>query len=180
MKYKFLRVWDFLRWDFPRFFKNIWRFRKELTHFGGWDWYHTLSILKRSLEIQEKSMSKNSNEVSETLNLKIYYMRRSIYLIDCILEEKFREMAEKKLGLKIIFKDFKLGVGEVVWEDETEEEREINQKIFYEAAKIEKEVWSELFDILKGDVYPIDIYTKFKDKSYEEFTSGKGLNTWWY
>ena len=55
-------------------------------------------------------MSKNSNEVSETLNLKIYYMRRSIYLIDCILEEKFREMAEKKLGLKTIFKDFKLGI----------------------------------------------------------------------
>lgn len=107
-------------------------------------------------------------------------MRRSIYLIDCILEEKFREMAEKKLGLKTIFKDFKLGVGEVVWEDETEEEREINQKIFYEAAKIEKEVWSELFDILKGDVYLIDIYTKFKDKPYEEFTNGKGLNNWWY
>ena len=180
MKYKFLMVWDFLKWDLPRFFKNTWRFRKELTHFGGWDWYHTLSILKRSLEIQEKSMSKNSNEVDETLNLKLYYMRRSIYLIDCILEEKFREMAEKKLGLKTIFKDFKLGVGEVVWEDETEEEREINQKIFYEAAKIEKGVWSELFDILKGDVYPIDIYTKFKDKSYEEFTSGMGLNTWWY
>ena len=180
MKYKFLKTWDFFRWDLPRFFNNFWRFRKELTHFGGWDWHHTLSILKKSLEIQERSMSKNSNEVSETLNLKLYYMRRSIYLIDCILEEKFREMAEKKLDLKTIFKDFKLGVGELVWEDETEEEREINQKIFYEAAKIEKEVWGELFDILKGDIYPIDIYTKFKDKPYEEFTNGKGLNNWWY
>lgn len=180
MKYKFLKYWDFLRWDLPRFFKNVWRFRKELTNFGGWDWYHTLSMLKKSIQIQEESVRKNSNEVGETLNLKLYYMRRSIYLIDCILEEKFREMAEEKLGLKTIFKDFKLGVGELVWEDETEEERETNQKIFYEAAKIEKEVWGELFDILKGDIYPIDIYTKFKDKSYEEFTNGKGLNTWWY
>ncbi len=186
MKYKFLKIWDFFRWDLPRFFKNIWRFRKELTHFGGWDWHHTLSILKKSLQIQERSMSKNSNEVSETLNLKLYYMRRSIYLIDCILEEKFREMAETKLGTKTIFKEFKFETTEgsdskmLVWEDETDEEREINEKIFYEAAKIEKEVWSELFDILKGDVYPIDIYTKFNDKSYEEFTNGRGLNTWWY
>lgn len=186
MKSKFLKCWDFLRWDLPRFFKNVWVFRKELTHFGGWDWHHTLTMLRKSLEIQEQSMSKNSNEVDETLNLKLYYMRRSIYLIDQILEENFREMAEKKLGLKTIFKDFKLEPVEgsdskmLVWEDETDEEREINQKIFYEAAKIEKEVWGELFDILKGDIYPIDIYTKFKDKSYEEFTNGRGLNTWWY
>jgi hypothetical protein len=180
------KIWDFFRWDLPRFFRNVWKFRKELTQFGGWDWHHTLSMTKKCLVIQEDSMSKNSNEVPETLNLKLYYIRRSIYLIDSILEDKFTEMAEERLGLKTIFKDFVLEDVEgsdskrIVWEEESEEEREINKKIFFESSKIEKEVWSELFDILKGDIYPIDIYTKFKDEPYEKIHNGKGLNNWWY
>lgn len=179
-------IWVFIRWDIPRFFKNVWRFRKELTRFAGWDWYYSLSMLRKSLMIQEESMRKDSNEYEPTLKLKLYYMRRSIYLMDCILGDNFHDMAEERLGYKTAFKEFKLESIEgstskrLVWADETDEEREKNNNIFIESSKIEKETWNELFDILKGDVYAIDMMTIFKEKGYEDVHDGKGLVNWWY
>jgi hypothetical protein len=143
-------IWVFIRWDIPRFFKNVWRFRKELTRFAGWDWYYSLSMLRKSLMIQEESMRKDSNEYEPTLKLKLYYMRRSIYLMDCILGDNFHDMAEERLGYKTAFKEFKLESIEgstskrLVWADETDEEREKNNNIFMESSKIEKETWKRL------------------------------------
>lgn len=184
--YYFREFSDFVWYDIPRFFKNIWRFRKELKDFGGWDWHYTLSMLRRSLIIQEKYMEKYSGEYELTLRLKLYYMKRAIYLMDCILDDKFHDMAEARLGYKTIFKDFWFEPIEgstskrLIFEEETEEERQANWKVFEESSKIEREVWTELFDILKGDIYNVDMYTKYKDKAYEDVHNGKGLISWWY
>jgi len=184
--YYFRNTWEFIRWDIPRFFKNIWRFRRELKSFGGWDWYYTISMLRRSLITQKESMEKFSNEYEPTLRLKLYYMKRAIYLTDCILEDKFHDMAEARLGYKTVFRDFKFEPIEgstskrLVFDEESEEERQANRKIFEELSKIEKEVWNELFDILKGDIYNADMYTEHKGKAYEDVHNGKGLINWWH
>jgi hypothetical protein len=184
--YYFRNTWEFIRWDIPRFFKNIWRFRRELKSFGGWDRYYTISMLRRSLITQKESMEKFSNEYEPTLRLKLYYMKRAIYLTDCILEDKFHDMAEARLGYKTVFRDFKFEPIEgstskrLVFDEESEEERQANWKIFEESSKIEKEVWNELFDILKGDIYNVDMYTEHKGKAYEDVHNGKGLINWWY
>ena len=39
------KIWEFFRRGLPTFFKNIWKFRKELYSHDWWDYTFTLEIL---------------------------------------------------------------------------------------------------------------------------------------
>jgi hypothetical protein len=107
-------------------------------------------------------------------------MRRVVELIKNYNEDNYIEMAEKELGELMIhdweFEDVpdKPGFSQLV-DNDTDEERVHNRKVFDRARELEKQEWDELFVILKGQDY-----TKFdKDIDWYEQFDGSGIKGWW-
>ena len=60
-------------------------------------------------------------------------------------------------------------------DNDTDEEKQHNKKVFNRAREIEKQEWDELFVILKGQDY-----NKFDDnKDWDKQFDGSGIKTWW-
>jgi hypothetical protein len=60
-------------------------------------------------------------------------------------------------------------------DNETEEEKAHNKKVYERASEIEEQEWNELFELLKGQDYKnfnkeIDWYKQF---------NGSGIKNWW-
>lgn len=189
IKYKIIDFYEFFRYDLPRFFRNLWFFRKELYEYRRYDYQGTIGMLRKSIIGLSEYITKYGIEIEETRNKKIHYMNRAIHLMDLILEDDYVRLAEERLGYEIVHLPMNMipemrgeeKVYRVEWEGETDEIREANRVLYNEGYKIEEEVWTELFDILKGDHFQ---YTQIKDpdgenKSYEDYCTGKGLRTWW-
>lgn len=131
-------------------------------------------------------IDKRGLEIDETRRKKVYYMRRCIYLIDLLAKDEFDQQAEINLDKKLAIRPFTLEPIEgstskrVVFDDQPGDD-ENNWAIWIESARLQKEAWHELFDILKGEVYNYDVFTRpeLKEKSYEEYHTGKGIMNWW-
>jgi hypothetical protein len=123
---------------------------------------------------------KYGNEVDESRLKKIEKMRRAIQLIQNYNKDSYIEMAENELG-KLILRDWefedvpdKPGFSQLI-DNETEDEKEHNGKVFNRAREIEKMEWEELWIIIQGQDY-----TKFdKDIDWYEQFDGTGLRGWW-
>ena len=169
------KIWEFFRRGLPTFFKNIWRFRKELYSHDWWDYTFTLEILYRSLVIMEEGMSKKGMEVAETRDVKVKQIRRAIELLKHKLDDDYLERVEAELG-PINYTNFldeknwkKLEGGNYeLIDNDTPEEKKHGRKVFKTARKLEEKEWKELWTIIKG--------TKFT--SWEEF-DGTDLRNWW-
>jgi hypothetical protein len=169
------KIWEFFRRGLPTFFKNIWKFRKELYSHDWWDYTFTLEILYRSLVIMEEGMSKKGMEVAETRNVKVKQIRRAIELLKHKLDDDYLERVEAELG-PINYTNFldeknwkKLEGGNYeLIDNDTPEEKKHGRKVFKTARKLEEKEWKELWNIIKG--------TKFT--SWEEF-DGTDLRNWW-
>ena len=90
---KLWKVWDFIKRTIPRFFKNIWRFRKELAQHEWWDYRYTLEMLYRSLVIMESKMH-DGMEIRETRDKKVEKMQRAIQLLKHKLDDDYTERIE--------------------------------------------------------------------------------------
>ena len=153
------KIWEFFRRGLPTFFKNIWKFRKELYSHDWWDYTFTLEILYRSLVIMEEGMSKKGMEVAETRNVKVKQIRRAIELLKHKLDDDYLERVEAELG-PINYTNFfddknwkKLEGGNYEFIDtDTPEERKHSRKVFKRAHKLEQEEWKELWKIVNGDL----------------------------
>ena len=169
------KIWEFFRRGLPTFFKNIWKFRKELYSHDWWDYTFTLEILYRSLVIMEEGMSKKGLEVAETRDVKVKQIRRAIELLKHKLDDDYLERVEAELG-PINYTNFldeknwkKLEGGNYeLIDNDTPEEKKHGRKVFKTARKLEEKEWKELWNIIKG--------TKFT--SWEEF-DGTDLRNWW-
>ena len=169
------KIWEFFRRGLPTFFKNIWRFRKELYSHDWWDYTFTLEMLYRSLVIMEEGMSKKGPEVAETRDVKVKQIRRAIELLKHKLDDDYLERVEAELG-PINYTNFldeknwkKLEGGNYeLIDNDTPEEKKHGRKVFKTARKLEEKEWKELWTIIKG--------TKFT--SWEEF-DGTDLRNWW-
>ena len=169
------KIWEFFRRGLPTFFKNIWRFRKELYSHDWWDYTFTLEMLYRSLVIMEEGMSKKGMEVAETRDVKVKQIRRAIELLKHKLDDDYLERVEAELG-PINYTNFldeknwkKLEGGNYeLIDNDTPEEKKHGRKVFKTARKLEEKEWKELWTIIKG--------TKFT--SWEEF-DGTDLRNWW-
>jgi hypothetical protein len=169
------KIWEFFRRGLPTFFKNIWKFRKELYSHDWWDYTFTLEILYRSLVIMEEGMSKKGMEVAETRNVKVKQIRRAIELLKHKLDDDYLERVEAELG-PINYTNFldeknwkKLEGGNYeLIDNDTPEEKKHGRKVFKTARKLEEKEWKELWNIIKGN----------KFTSWEEF-DGTDLRNWW-
>lgn len=158
-------IFDFLVYHLPRFLRNVFLFRRELIRHEWWDYYFTLMMLQRSLQITRDGLEKKGSEVIETKQLKINKISRAVEIIDHILDNSYEEMAENKLGKKYTF----AAHGALNVEQD-------NKEIIDLAVEIEDSEWQELWKILNGQNI-LDL--KNSNKSYEEWYDGSGMRGWW-
>jgi len=173
------RLWRAITSDLWEFFRNVWRFRKELWDHRWWDYGFSLSMFRRSLIIMEEGMH-DGIEVIESRAKKIEKMQRAVEILGRLREGSYVEMAEAELG-KIIHREWEFKpleedpeLFEIV-DRETPEENEHNRKIFARANEIEEAEWEELWQIMKGQDYK-----QFdKEKDWNEQFDGTGIRGWW-
>ena len=170
---KLWKVWEFVKRTIPRFFKNIWRFRKELAQHEWWDYRYTLEMLYRSLSIMVVKLEKDGIEVDSSRDKKVTSIKRALELLKHKLDDDYTERVEAELG-KLILHDWEfeeLENGNHRWIDnDTPAERKHNRKIFKEAHKLEDKEWIELWNILKGTKY---------SKTWGDNFDGTDMRGWW-
>ena len=174
------KTYELFRYDLPRFFKNIWLFRKGLWNHYWFDHHGTLKFLEIGLTDISNNVEKYGTEVDEGRLKKVLAMRRAVQLIRNYNEDRYTEMAEAELGEMILHEwEFepvpdRPGYTRLIDKD-TPEEKEHNRKVMDRALKIQTQEWDELFEIFKGQDY-----SKFdKDIDFYEQFDGSGINTWW-
>ena len=165
------KVWSAIRYDIPLFFKNVWRFRKELYNHQWWDYRFHLEMMYRSLSIMEKGMSEKGIEVAETRNIKLIKMRRALELLKHKLDDDYIERAEAELGKlnrsEFEFEKTEEGTYRLI-DNDTPEDKKHFRKVYKRASVIEDKEWKELWDIFKGK----------KFTTWEKF-DGSDLRGWW-
>jgi hypothetical protein len=188
---KLWKVWAAIRYDIPLFFKNVWRFRKELYNHQWWDYRYTLEMLHRSLVIMEAKMH-DGMEIRESRDKKIAKMQRAIQILKNIIDDNYIEMAESELG-KLVMRDWEFedvpdrpGCSKLV-DNETASEKRHNRKVFNRARKLEAMEWNELWKIFEGQ--NIQGYKKLskslkpeehKNRDvWNEWFDGSDLRGWW-
>ena len=169
---KLWKVWEFIKRTIPRFFKNIWRFRKELAQHEWWDYRYTLEMLYRSLIIMESKMH-DGMEIRETRDKKVEKMQRAIQLLKHKLDDDYTARIEAELGELILhdweFEDLGDGTSRLI-DNDTPAERKHNRMVFKEAHKLEDKEWIELWNILKGTKY---------SKTWGDTFDGTDMRGWW-
>ena len=167
------KVWAAIRYDIPLFFKNVWRFRKELYNHQWWDYRFHLEMMYRSLSIMEKGMSEKGIEVTETRDVKVQKMRRALELLKHKLVDDYIQRAELELG-EINRSEFdfepvegKEGFYRMI-DNDTPAEKKHARNVYKRARVIEETEWKELWDIYKGK----------KFTTWEKY-DGSDLRGWW-
>jgi hypothetical protein len=167
------KVWAAIRYDIPLFFKNVWRFRKELYNHQWWDYRFHLEMMYRSLSIMEKGMSEKGIEVTETRDVKVQKMRRALELLKHKLDDDYIQRAEVELGEinrnPIDFEPIegKEGLYRLV-DNDTPAEKKHARNVYKRARVIEENEWKELWDIYKGK----------KFTTWDKY-DGSDLRGWW-
>lgn len=180
--------WDLVRYGIPRFFRNIWRFRKELWNTYSWDSSYTLKMLKRNLELTADYIEKYGHEVDGPRLKKVAAMRRAIEILTYHTEDTFIELAEKQLGKEYIYQDLEFEPVEgtdsyQLKRDDSIEEH--NSDIRELSLKIERETWAELFKILQGQDYSEFRTRQIKaagtdaEQDWEDWFDGSDIRGWW-
>jgi hypothetical protein len=167
------KVWAAIRYDIPLFFKNVWRFRKELYNHQWWDYRFTLEMMYRSLSIMVVRLEKDGIEEDVSRGKKVAKIKRALELLKHKLDDDYVERAEVELG-ELVLSDFefeKTEEGNYKMVDlliETSSVRKHNRKVFKRASDIEETEWKELWDIFKGK----------KFTTMDDF-DGSDLRGWW-
>lgn len=186
------KTYSLFRYDLPRFFKNIWRFRKPLWNHYWWDHHSLLEFNRIGFQEMADKIEMNGLEIEISRLKKVKAMRRAAELIRNYNEDLYTEMAEGELG-EIIrhpweFEDVpdKPGYSQLK-ERETEDEKKHNRKIYDRAGEIRESEWDELWSLLKGQNY--SEYKKIYDSLSEEekkdgdhyykWFDGSDLRGWW-
>ena len=170
---KLWKVWEAIRYNIPLFFKNIWRFRKELYNHQWWDYRFTLEMLYRSLSIMVAKLETDGIEEDGSRGKKVQKIKRALELLKHKLDDGYVNRAEMELG-ELPHKPFEFEKMEdgnyLLVDNDTPAEREHAQKIYKRAREIEDAEWKELWEIFKG--------TKFS-KKFGWAYDGSDMRGWW-
>ena len=181
MKKIFLISWlDIIRYDLPRFFGNVWRFRKALWNHYWFDHHGTLLFLQTGVQHMADRTERDGLEIDETRLKKVEQMRRLVQLIKNYNGSLYIELAEAEMG-ELVLREWQFepvpdhpGCSRLV-DTETDAEKAYNGRIFDRAREIEEEEWVELIKIIKGQDY-----SKFKKKvDWNSQFDGTGIRGWW-
>ena len=177
------KLWDLFRYDIPRFFRNLWLFRKNLWNHT---WYNgdssVLPWVKTAVDDMAWRIEKHGHEVEESRMKKVVKMRRLSYLIDVCVKDEFIDEAEKELGFKYVYYPFEfeevLGNDKLyeLKQNETPEDKENNSKLLNRSHEIQKEYWEELCAIIKGPDYDA---MRASEEDWDKLYDGSDLRAWW-
>ena len=177
------KLWDLFRYDIPRFFRNLWLFRKNLWNHT---WYNgdssVLPWVKTAVDDMAWRIEKHGHEVDESRMKKVAKMRRLSYLIDVCVKDEFIDEAEKELGFKYVYYPFEfeevLGNDKVytLKQNETPEDKENNSKLLNRSHEIQKEYWEEICAIIKGPDYDA---MRASEEDWDKLYDGSDLRAWW-
>lgn len=174
------KTYSLFRYDLPRFFGNIWRFRKGLWNHYWWDHHGVLKFMEAGLTHMANNLEEKGLEIEGPREKKVKSIRRAVELIRNYDQDLYTDMAEKELGELIHhpfeFEDVpdKPGFSRLV-DTLTEEQSEHNSKVYKRSREISNSEWDELWDTLKGQDYK-----KFdEDKDWYDQFDGTGLKGWW-
>ncbi len=185
------KTWYFFKLDLPRFFKNIWLFRKALWNHYWWDHHGILMFMETGLNHMAVITEEKGLEVDESRLKKVAAMKRAAELIRNYNEDTYIEMAEAELGEIIhhewnfIPVDSKDDLFELEDKD-SPEEKEHNRKVFARAREIGEAEWNELWQLIKGQdktnyqnlIQEIKVDTEELPDYYKWF-DGSGMRSWW-
>jgi hypothetical protein len=167
------KVWAAIRYDIPLFFKNVWRFRKELYNHQWWDYRYTLEMMYRSLSIMVVKLEKDGIEEDVSRGKKVAKIKRALKLLKHKLDDDYIERAELELG-ELSNRPFDFepiegneGLYRMV-DNDTPAEKKHATNVYKRARVIEEKEWKELWDIFKGK----------KFTTSEKF-DGSDLRGWW-
>jgi len=163
------QTYALFRYDIPLFFKNIWRFRRELWDHQWWDYRYTLNMLERSLTIMERGISERGIESDYSRDPKVEAMRRALELLRNNREDNYIQKAEVELG-PLSKWDWEVDSDGCMIDRDTPEQKEHNKAVFKKAREIEDKEWKELWEIFKG--------TK-NSKKYGKKYDGTDMRAWW-
>lgn len=185
------KTYETIRYGIPRFFKNVWRFKRELYDFYPWDYSYNLAIFRRSLELTADNLEKYGYEENVSRLKKVAKMREVIELLNRVRGHSYIEMAEAELGELVQYEwEFEEVEGNPdsvrLVDRETKEEREHNRKVFERSHEIEEAEWKMIWKIIEGQDHKK--YSKYRQKlkgtedeqdAYEKWFDGSGIRGWW-
>jgi hypothetical protein len=159
-----------------QWFKNIWKFRKELSNF--YDWNYDLSLLRKTIELNRNYIRDYGLEVNKTKDLKVSKMTRALYILNVFDKYEFMELAEKELGKQYVYQNLIFESCSdnsdlsVLKDTLTHEEKMLNEEIRQKSREIERTLWKELWQIIEGQDFRFF-------SNYDEDYDGSGILTWW-
>lgn len=174
VKFKLENLNRLLFRDVPDFFKNIWKFRKELWHHVDFDYESSLRFLRRNIQLIRASKLYDYEDENDKKR-KLESMDSALLLLDNIIEDDYVSIAENYLGKK-------LNHDTILANNSNDKfyllpNSKDDREIFDTARAIEKQEWEELFDILKGPNKDNDI--QIDGDELGRLTNGNGLYKWW-
>lgn len=186
------KLWDLLRYDIPRFLKNVWRFRKALWGHYWWDHHGMLKFTEIGLDHMATNLETKGLEVDESRLKKVAAMKRAAQLIRNYNEDKYIEMAEAELG-EIIHHEWNFipveGKDDLfeLEDKESPEEKAHNRKVFDRAREIGESEWNELWQLFKGQDHAeyqhltqkVKVDVKQDQLDYQKWFDGSGMRGWW-
>ena len=185
------KVWAAVRYDIPLFFKNIWRFRKELYQHQWWDYNFTLQMMYRSLSIMVTRLEKDGIEIDSHRLKKVNAIKRALIILKSKIDGDYIERAELEYGeihsRPFQFKPIENSNSYRMVDDDTPAEKKHRTKIYAYANKLEEDEWKELWKIFEGqDIKQFSKLLKSKTKEEQrnndvwgEWFDGSGMRGWW-
>ena len=167
------KVWAAIRYDIPLFFKNVWRFRKELYNHQWWDYRFNLEMMYRSLSIMVVKLENDGIEEDGSRGKKVQKIKRALELLKHKLDDDYVDRAEAELG-ELSYKPIRFEPVEgkeglySLEDDDTPAEKRHAKKVYKRARVIEEKEWKELWDIMKGKQFT----------TWEDY-DGSDLRGWW-
>lgn len=181
------KTWNFFRYDMPRFFSNLWLFRKALWNYR---WYSghggVFPFMRVALMDMAALIDKRGMEVESSRSKKVMKMWRAAKLLEHFENDDFVELAEAEIG-EIISGEFNFiptDNGTYMLQDNISEvDRAHNRKVYDRAREIEEQMWEELWAILKGRRHSEYIMfadkTKNPDSAWDDWFDGSDIRGWW-
>jgi hypothetical protein len=186
------KTYSLFRYDLPRFFKNVWKFRKALWNHYWWDHHAILQFLEIGFDHMAINIEEHGNEVDESRLKKVRAMKRAVELIRNYNQDLYIDMAESELG-EIIHRDWEFEDVEDspgfsrLKDTQTQEQKEHNSRVYARSREIQEDEWNELWSLIKGQDHSeyrkmYDLLTdeeKNKEDHYCKWFDGSGLRGWW-
>ena len=139
--------WKNLYYDFKRYSTNLFKYHKIVKKMYPWDGASIYQMVKFQLEILLPNIE-NGMEEEVSRDKKVKDIKRLIELLDNYEKENYADRCGYDANWNFYFEEKKDGLVEMLT-DETEEQKEKNQKALLASYELEKQEIAEIGELFK-------------------------------